>query len=72
MLEMYKYTFRIDGFYFLLKGKVNVTSNAKKKKKFFRVGPLNKSSKNRKIDFQQGVVKLNSGTSGLLMILTYM
>ena len=43
----------------------------KKKRIFFRLGPLSKSSKNQKIDFQQGIVKAPSGTSGLLMILTY-
>ena len=71
VFETYKYSFGIKGFYFFLKGKVGVTSNAKKKTAFFRLGPLSKSSKNKKIDFQQGVVKASSGTSGLLMIITY-
>lgn len=71
VFETYKHIFGIQGFYFFIKGKVGVTSNAKKKTIFFRIGPLNKSSKNQRIDFQQGVVKASSGTSGLLMILTY-
>lgn len=71
VFETYKHSFGINGFYFIVKGKVGVTSNAKKKAISFRIGPLSKSSKNQKIDFQQGVVKASSGTSGLLMILTY-
>ena len=71
VFETYKYSFGIKGFYFIVKGKIGVTSNAKKKTVFFRIGPLNKSSKNQKIDFQQGVVKASSGSSGLLMIITY-
>jgi hypothetical protein len=71
MFETYKNIFGIKGFYFIIKGKVGVTSNAKKKTILFRIGPLNKSAKNQKIDFQQGVVKASSGSSGLLMILTY-
>jgi hypothetical protein len=71
VFETYRSVFGIKGFYFIIKGKVGVTSNAKKKRILFRIGPLNKSSKNQKIDFQQGVVKASSGSSGLLMILTY-
>lgn len=71
IFEHYKHIFNIQGFYIVVKGKVLVTSNAKKKTVRFRVGPLNKTSKNQKIDFQQGVVKAPSGSSGLLIILTY-
>jgi hypothetical protein len=71
IFENYKNTFKIKGYYFLLKGKVGVTSNAKKKTVKFIIGSSNKSKKNQKMDFQQGVVKSLSGSLGVSMILTY-
>lgn len=63
--------FNLKGFFFSLRGKVGVTSNAKKKSAVFKLGPSNKSNKSQKMDFQQSVVKASSGTSGLLLIMTY-
>jgi len=71
IFESYKNTLRIKGLYFIIKGKVGVTSNAKKKTIKFVVGSLNKSNKSQKIDFQQSVVKSISGSLGVSIILTY-
>lgn len=71
IFESYKNTAKIKGFYFIIKGKVGVTSNAKKKTIKFVIGSLNKSTKSQKIDFQQSVVKSISGSLGVSMILTY-
>ena len=71
IFESYKNTFQIKGLFFIIKGKVGVTSNAKKKTIKFVVGSLNKSSKSQKIDFQQNVVKSLSGSLGVSVILTY-
>lgn len=67
----YKDIFALKGFYFFMKGKINVSSNAKKKRFNFKIESSNKSTKYQKIDFQQGVIKVKSGSSGLLMILSY-
>ena len=69
--ESYKNTFRVKGFYFIIKGKVGVTSNAKKKTVKFVIGSISRSTKSQKIDFQQSVVKSISGSLGVSMILTY-
>ena len=71
IFESYRNIFHVEGFYFMLKGKVGVTSNAKKKRVFFKIGPSNKNKKYKKSDFQQGVLKVSSGSLGLTMILTY-
>ena len=71
IFESYRDIFKIKGFYFLLKGKIGVTSNAKKKTVKFVIGSSNKSKKNQKMDFQQSVVKSLSGSLGVSMILTY-
>jgi hypothetical protein len=71
IFESYRDIFQIKGFYYTLKGKVGVTSNAKKKAVRFKMGSSNKSKKSQKMDFQQGVVKSLSGSVGVSMILTY-
>jgi hypothetical protein len=71
IFESYRDVFQIRGFYYTLKGKVGVTSNAKKKNVKFKIGSANKSKKSQKMDFQQGVVKSLSGSVGISMILTY-
>lgn len=71
IFESYRDVFKIKGFYFKIKGKIGVTSNAKKKTVKFIIGSSNKSKKSQKMDFQQGVVKSLSGSLGVSMILTY-
>lgn len=71
IFESYRDILQIKGFYFIIKGKVGVTSNAKKKTIKFIIGSSNKSKKSQKMDFQQGVVKSLSGSLGVSMILTY-
>lgn len=71
IFESYRDIFKVKGFYFILKGKIGVTSNAKKKTVKFIIGSSNKSKKIQKMDFQQGVVKSLSGSLGVSMILTY-
>lgn len=71
IFETYKNTFYLKGFYFIIRGKVGVTSNAKRKTIKFVIGSLNKSTKSQKIDFQQNVVKSISGSLGVSIILTY-
>ena len=71
IFESYRDIFQVKGFYFIIKGKVGVTSNAKKKTIKFAIGSSNKSKKSQRMDFQQGVVKSLSGSLGVSMILTY-
>lgn len=71
IFESYKNILRIKGLFFIIKGKVGVTSNAKKKTIKFIVGSLNRSNKSQKIDFQQSVVKSLSGSLGVSIVLSY-
>ena len=71
MFESYKDMFQIKGYYFIIKGKIGVTSNAKKKTVKFIVGSLHKSNKSLKLDFQQNVVKSLSGSLGVSMFISY-
>lgn len=71
IFESYRDALKIKGFYFKIKGKIGVTSNAKKKTVKFIIGSSKKSQKSQKMDFQQGVVKSLSGSLGVSMILTY-
>ena len=64
-------TFRIKGFFFDIRGKVGVTGNSKKRHFFFKAGVLNKSTKKRKINFKQSIVRTPSGALGLTFILNY-
>ena len=71
VFENYQDFFRLKGFYFILKGKIGITSNAKKKRVQFSLGSLSRSKKSQKVDFQQNVVKSLSGSIGVSMLLSY-
>ena len=62
---------KIKGFFFDIRGKVGVTGNSKKRHFFFKIGSLNKSSKNIRIDYNQNLVRTYSGVMGLIYILSY-
>jgi len=63
--------YNITGFFFKIKGKINLLGNAKKKKMFFKLGKLNLSNKNLKLDSKLNIVKTHSGTLGFIIILSY-
>lgn len=62
---------RIRGFFFDIRGKVGVTGNSKKRHFFLKIGKLNKSTKIKKMDFNQSIVRTPSGALGLTFILNY-
>lgn len=62
---------KIKGFFFDIRGKVGVAGNSKKRHYFFRFGELNKSTKSRKINFNQSVIRTPSGALGLTLIINY-
>lgn len=63
--------FNLKGFFFDIRGKVGVTGNSKKRHFFFKIGKINKSTKKRKIEFKQSLVRTPSGVLGLTFILSY-
>jgi len=62
---------QIRGFFFDIRGKVGVTGNSKKRHFFFKMGELNKSTKIKKINFNQSVVRTPSGALGLTFLINY-
>ena len=64
-------SFRLKGFFFDIRGKVGVGGNSKKRHFFFRIGKINLSSKNSKLDHQQNIVNTSFGALGVTMILSY-
>ena len=63
--------FNIRGFFFDIRGKVGVTGNSKKRHHFFKIGSINKSTKIKKINFKQSVIRTPSGALGVTMILNF-
>ena len=62
---------KINGFYFDIRGKVGVTGNAKKRHFCFKIGSVDKSTKNKKINFNQNLVRTYSGVLGLTYIISF-
>lgn len=69
--NVFSAVFGINGFFFDIRGKVGVTGNSKKRHHFFKVGTLNRSTKYKKINFKQSVVRTPSGALGLTFIINY-
>jgi hypothetical protein len=63
--------FKISGFYFDIRGKVGVAGNSKKRHFFFKIGKINLSKKNTKVDHQQNIVNTSFGVLGVTMILSF-
>lgn len=63
--------FKILGFYFIVRGKIGLSGNAKKKRFYFKKGLINVSSKKSKIDFQKFNIKTNCGSLGINIIISY-
>jgi len=64
-------SFRLKGFFFDIRGKVGVAGNSKKRHFFFRIGKINLSKKDSKLDYQQNIVNTSFGVLGVTMILSY-
>lgn len=64
-------SFRLKGFFFDIRGKVGVAGNSKKRHFFFRIGKINLSKKDAKLDYQQNIVNTSFGVLGVTMILSY-
>ena len=62
---------KIKGFFFDIRGKVGVTGSSKKRHFIFKIGTINKSSKNVKLGFNQNLVRTYSGVLGLTYIISY-
>lgn len=62
---------KIKGFFFDIRGKVGVTGNSKKRHFFFKFGKLNRSTKIKKMNFKQSVVRTPSGAMGLTFLINY-
>jgi hypothetical protein len=63
--------FKINGFFFDIRGKVGVAGNSKKRHFSFRIGKINLSKKSIKLDFEQNIINTSFGVLGVTMILSY-
>lgn len=61
----------IGGFYFLVKGKISLSGNAKKKKSSIKKGFIKVSSNYSKIDLKKFNIKTDCGSFGITIILNY-
>ena len=62
---------KVKGFFLDVRGKVGVTGDAKKRNFFVSVGKRSKTTKNSKYDYQQGIVRTDTGALGITMIMYY-
>ncbi len=62
---------KVKGFFLDVRGKVGVTGDAKKRNFFVSVGKRSKTTKNSKYDYQQGIVRTETGALGITMIMYY-
>ncbi len=62
---------KVKGFFLDVRGKVGVTGDAKKRNFFVSVGKRSKTTKNSKYDYQQGIVRTETGALGITMVMYY-
>jgi hypothetical protein len=62
---------KVKGFFLDVRGKVGVTGDSKKRNFFVSVGKRSKTTKNSKYDYQQGIVRTDTGALGITMIMYY-
>lgn len=68
--KLFKLT-QCKGFKLLVKGKISVTGNAKKRSYKIYLGQLSFSQKSLKADYQHGLVKTKTGVLGVTFILFF-
>ena len=63
--------FNCKGFYFLLKGKIGVTGNAKKRKYSFLSGNFSWTNKTLKMSFNKVDIRTHTGALGARFCITF-
>lgn len=61
----------IKGFFLDVRGKVGVTGDAKRRNFYVSVGKRSRTTKNSKFDYQNGIVRTETGALGITMVIYY-
>ena len=61
----------VRGFFLDVRGKVGVTGDAKKRNFYLNFGKRSKTTKNSKYDYQNGVVRTETGQLGITFIMYF-